>query len=47
MLFRSTTVEQVKAKTFDAPKAKAEDSPFKDDSDEDDMAYFAKLAEEE
>ena len=43
-----TTVEQVKAKTFDAPKAKAEDSPFKDNtSDEDDMAYFAKLAEED
>ena len=43
-----TTVEQVKAKTFDAPKAKAEDSPFKNDtSDEDDMAYFAKLAEED
>jgi hypothetical protein len=43
-----TTVEQVKAKTFDAPKPKAEDSPFKDDtSDEDDMAYFAKLAEED
>jgi hypothetical protein len=42
-----TTVEQVKAKTFDAPKAKAEDSPFKEDGDEDeDMAYFAKLAEE-
>jgi hypothetical protein len=43
-----TTVEQVKAKTFDAPKAKAEDSPFKDDtSEDDDMAYFAKLAEED
>jgi len=43
-----TTVEQIKAKTFDAPKPKAEDSPFKDDtSDEDDMAYFAKLAEED
>ena len=42
-----TTVEQVKAKTFDAPKAKAEDSPFKEDGDEDDMAYFAKLAEED
>ena len=43
-----TTVEQVKAKTFDAPKKKAEDSPFKDDtSDEDDMSYFAKLAEED
>jgi len=43
-----TTVEQVKAKTFDAPKAKAEDSPFKDDtSDEDDLSYFAKLAEED
>jgi hypothetical protein len=43
-----TTVEQVKAKTFDAPKPTAEDSPFKDDtSDEDDLSYFAKLAEEE
>jgi hypothetical protein len=43
-----TTVEQVKAKTFDAPKAKSEDSPFKDDtSEDDDMAYFAKLAEED
>jgi hypothetical protein len=42
-----TTVEQVKAKTFDAPKAKAEDSPFKESSEDDDMAYFAKLAEED
>jgi len=43
-----TTVEQVKAKTFDAPKPAAEDSPFKDDtSDEDDLSYFAKLAEED
>ena len=43
-----TTVEQVKAKTFDAPKAKAEDSPFKDDtSDEDDLSYFAKLADQD
>ena len=43
-----TTVEQVKAKTFDAPKSKAEDSPFKDDtSDEDDLSYFSKLAEED
>jgi hypothetical protein len=43
-----TTVEQVKAKTFDAPKAKAEDSPFKDStSDEDDLSYFSKLAEED
>ncbi|NBP55087.1 single-stranded DNA-binding protein [bacterium] len=41
-----TTVEQVKAKTVDAPKAKSEDSPFKDDLEDDDMAYFAKLAEE-
>jgi hypothetical protein len=41
-----TTVEQVKAKEFAAPKAKAEDSPFKDDSEDDDMAYFSKLAEE-
>ena len=43
-----TTVEQVKAKTFDAPKPAAEDSPFKDDtSDEDDLSYFSKLAEED
>jgi hypothetical protein len=43
-----TTVEQTKAKTFDAPKAKAEDSPFKDDtSEDDDLSYFAKLAEED
>jgi len=42
-----TTVEQVKAKTFDAPKAKAEDSPMSSDTEEDDMAYFAKLAEED
>jgi hypothetical protein len=43
-----TTVEQVKAKTFDAPKPAAEDSPFKEDSSEDDdMAYFSKLAEED
>ena len=43
-----TTVEQVKAKEFSAPKKQAEDSPFKDNtSDEDDMAYFAKLAEED
>jgi hypothetical protein len=43
-----TTVEQVKAKNFDAPKPAAEDSPFKDDtSDEEDLAYFAKLAEED
>ena len=43
-----TTVEQVKAKTLDAPKAVAEDSPFKDDtSDEDDLSYFAKLADED
>jgi hypothetical protein len=43
-----TTVEQVKAKTFNAPKPAAEDSPFKDDtSEDDDMAYFSKLAEED
>jgi len=42
-----TTVEQVKAKTFDAPKAKAEDSPFKDHAEEDDLSYFSKLAEED
>jgi len=43
-----TTVEQVKAKTFNATKPAAEDSPFKDDtSEDDDMAYFSKLAEED
>ena len=45
-----TTVEQVKAKTFDAPKAKAEDSPFKEPDiteDDDDLSYFSKLAEED
>ena len=40
-----TTVEQAKAKP--APKAVSEDSPFKDDSEDDDMAYFSKLAEED
>jgi len=40
-----TTVEQVKAKTTSKPVA--EDSPFKDDTDDEDMAYFAKLAEED
>ena len=44
-----TTVEQVKAKTFNEPKASAEDSPFKepDLSEDDDLNYFSKLAEEE
>jgi hypothetical protein len=43
-----TTVEQVKAKEFAAQKPKTETSPFKDDaSDEDDLSYFAKLAEED
>ena len=43
-----TTVEQVKAKEFAAPKKQAEDSPFKDDtSEEDDLSYFSKLAEED
>jgi len=41
-----TTVEQVKAKQ-PASKPVAEDSPFKDDSEDDDMAYFSKLAEED
>lgn len=40
-----TTVEQTKAKTTNKPVA--EDSPFKDDTDDDDMAYFSKLAEED
>jgi len=42
-----TTVEQVKAKNFDAPKAKSEDSSFKDHAEEDDLSYFSKLAEED
>jgi hypothetical protein len=42
-----TTVEQVKAKEFSAPKKQAEDSPFKDSAEDDDMAYFSKLAEED
>jgi len=41
-----TTVEQTKAKNFEA-KTKSNDSPFKDDSEDDDMAYFSKLAEED
>ena len=40
-----TTVEQAKAKP--APKAVSDDSPFKDNSEDDDMAYFSKLAEED
>jgi hypothetical protein len=40
-----TTVEQTKAKNFEA-KTKSTDSPFKDDTEDDDMAYFSKLAEE-
>ena len=42
-----TTVEQTKAKEFAAPKKQAEDSPFKDDTSEDDLSYFSKLAEED
>jgi hypothetical protein len=41
-----TTVEQVKAKNFDAPK-KATAEPVLSDGDEDDLSYFSKLAEEE
>jgi hypothetical protein len=40
-----TTVEQVKAANV-SKKVVAEDSPFKDDLEDDDMAYFSKLAEE-
>jgi hypothetical protein len=42
-----TTVEQTKAKEFAKPKVEAEDSPFKDEvtEEEDDLSYFAKLAE--
>jgi hypothetical protein len=28
-------------------ESKSNDSPFKDDSEDDDMAYFSKLAEED
>jgi hypothetical protein len=44
---QKTTVEQVKAKEFSAPKKQAEDSPFKDSVEDDDMAYFSTLAEED
>ena len=40
-----TTVEQVKAANV-GKKTVAEDSPFKNDLEDDDMAYFSKLAEE-
>ena len=45
-----TTVEQIKHNTVPngGSKVAAEDSPFKDDtSEEDDLSYFAKLAEED
>jgi gp32 DNA binding protein like len=41
-----TTVEQVKAKTFDAPKKAVDVEPSLSE-DDDDMSYFAKLAEED
>ena len=41
-----TTVEQTKAKNFDAPK-KATAEPVLSTGDEDDLSYFSKLAEEE
>ena len=41
-----TTVEQVKAKSFDAPK-KAVQEPAFAEGDDDDLSYFSKLAEEE
>ena len=40
-----TTVEQVKAANV-GKKVVAQDSPFKDDLEDDDMSYFSKLAEE-
>jgi hypothetical protein len=40
-----TTVEQVKAANV-GKKVAAQDSPFKDDLEDDDMSYFSKLAEE-
>ena len=42
-----TTVEQVKAKEFAAPKKQAADSPFKEVEEDDDLSYFSKLAEED
>jgi gp32 DNA binding protein like len=42
-----TTVEKVKAENFSAPKKTVEDVEPAIHEDEDDMAYFAKLAEED
>jgi hypothetical protein len=44
-----TTVETIKEQTRSAPKPAAEDSPFvePDLTEDDDLSYFAKLAEEE
>jgi hypothetical protein len=41
-----TTVETIKEQARKAPKVDAEDSPFVDPSEDDDLAYFSKLAEE-
>ena len=42
-----TTVEKIKAENFSAPKKTVEDAEPAIHEDEDDMAYFAKLAEED
>jgi len=43
-----TTVETIKEQAKASPKPVAEDSPFKDEAgDDDDLSYFAKLAEED
>jgi hypothetical protein len=42
-----TTVEQIKAKEFSAPKKAVEEEVEPNLSEDDDMAYFAKLAEED
>ena len=41
-----TTVETIKEQARKAPKVDAEDSPFVDPTEDDDLAYFSKLAED-
>jgi len=42
-----TTVEQVKHEAKSAPKVKSDEVPFDTNVEDDDLAYFAKLAEED
>jgi hypothetical protein len=42
-----TTVETIKEQARKAPKVDAEDSPFVDPSEDDDLAYFSKLASDD